>query len=103
MMLDTVSDAAAPLQGRSEVAGGRALRNGVAAVVRGVTRLRAQWTSRAEPRLRVAETVSFGEKRFLAIVEVDGERLLIGGAAGQVSLLRSLDPMRDRTAMVSAE
>jgi hypothetical protein len=41
-------------------------------------------------RLRVIETVSLGEKRFISIVEVDGERLLIGGGGEGVRLLKSL-------------
>lgn len=46
----------------------------------------------AAPRqLRVAETVSLGEKRFVAIVHVEGRRFLIGGGAAGVSLLTRLD------------
>lgn len=41
-------------------------------------------------RLRVSETVSLGEKRFVSIVEVDGVSLLIGGGSGHVSLLTQL-------------
>lgn len=41
-------------------------------------------------RLRVAETISLGEKRFVSIVQVDGCDYLIGGAAGSVSLLTAL-------------
>ncbi len=40
--------------------------------------------------LRIAETVSLGEKRFVAVIEVDGKRLLIGGSASGVSLLTAL-------------
>ncbi len=42
-------------------------------------------------RLRVAETVSLGEKRFVSIVEVDGRSLLIGGGSAGVALLQQLD------------
>ena len=45
----------------------------------------------ASRRLRVAETISLGEKRFVSIVQVDGAQFLIGGAAGSVSLLAVLD------------
>ena len=31
-------------------------------------------------RLRVAETVSLGEKRFISILRVDGEQFLVGGS-----------------------
>jgi hypothetical protein len=42
-------------------------------------------------RLKVAETVSLGEKRFVSILQVDGTNFLVGGAAGSVSLLAILD------------
>ena len=42
-------------------------------------------------RLRVSETVSLGEKRFVSIVEVDGTSFLIGGGTAGVSLLTQLE------------
>jgi len=42
-------------------------------------------------RLRVAETVSLGEKRFVSIVQVDGEQFLIGGTPANVVLLAKLE------------
>lgn len=45
----------------------------------------------APKQLRVAETVSLGEKRFVAIVQVEGQRFLIGGGTAGVSLLTELD------------
>ncbi len=42
-------------------------------------------------RLRVSETVSLGEKRFLSIVEVDGQAFLVGGSSVNVALLASLE------------
>lgn len=66
------------------------------AITSAVLRLGAQWKARVEPRrLRIAETVSLGDKRFVAILEADGERLLIAGTPGQVMLLRSLRPLPD--------
>jgi hypothetical protein len=41
-------------------------------------------------QLRVSETVSLGEKRFVALVDIDGQKFLIGGGASGVSLLTSL-------------
>ena len=41
-------------------------------------------------RLRVSETVSLGDKRFVSIVEVDGVSFLIGGGTATVSLLTPL-------------
>ena len=42
-------------------------------------------------RMRVCESVSLGDKRFLAIVRVDSEHFLLGGSSGSVSLLAKLD------------
>jgi len=41
-------------------------------------------------RLRVAETVSLGEKRFVALVHVEDCEFLIGGGASGISLLTQL-------------
>lgn len=46
---------------------------------------------RPAKRLRVAETVSLGEKRFVAILEVDERKYLIGGGPTGVALLSQLD------------
>jgi hypothetical protein len=45
-------------------------------------------------RLRVCETVSLGEKRFIAVVQVDGEQFLVGGSSNSVSTLAHLDKAR---------
>ena len=42
-------------------------------------------------RLSVAETVSLGEKRFISIVRVDGEQMLVAGTQSQVVLLAKLE------------
>lgn len=41
-------------------------------------------------QLRVAETVSLGEKRFVAIIHADGQKYLIGGGSAGVALLTQL-------------
>ena len=43
-------------------------------------------------RLRIAETISLGEKRFVAIVAVEGREFLIGGGSAGMSLLARLGP-----------
>jgi flagellar biogenesis protein FliO len=45
-------------------------------------------------RLRVCETVSLGEKRFIAVIQVDGDQFLVGGSASSVSTLAHLEPPR---------
>jgi flagellar biogenesis protein FliO len=47
--------------------------------------------SPAARRLQLVEMQQLGEKRFVAILRVGGEELLIGGAAQSVSLLAKLD------------
>lgn len=42
-------------------------------------------------QLRVSDTVSLGEKRFIALVHVEGQKFLIGGGASGVSLLAELN------------
>ena len=41
-------------------------------------------------QLRVAETVSLGDKRFVAVVQVEGRKFLIGGGSAGVALLTQL-------------
>lgn len=49
--------------------------------------LKRNYVSSATKRLRVAETVSLGDKRFVAILRVDGREFLIGGGTSGISLL----------------
>jgi flagellar biogenesis protein FliO len=42
-------------------------------------------------RLQVTSTVSLGEKRFVAVIQVDGLQFLVGGGASNVALLAQLD------------
>jgi Flagellar biosynthesis protein, FliO len=42
-------------------------------------------------QLQVVETLPLGEKRFVAILNVEGRKLLIGGGASGVALLTQLD------------
>ena len=44
----------------------------------------------ARKGLRVCENVSLGERRFVAVVQVDRERFLIGGSSSSVSMLARL-------------
>jgi hypothetical protein len=52
--------------------------------------LHRKYTLSAAKRLRVGETVSLGEKRFVALVSVDGREFLLGGGTSGVSLLAQL-------------
>lgn len=50
----------------------------------------------ASKRLRVAETISLGDKRTISIVSVDGAQYLIGSSSGGVQLLTKLDPTTEQ-------
>ena len=50
-----------------------------------------QFTRSSTKRLQVTSSVSLGEKRFVAVVQVDGRQFLVGGGATNVSLLAQLD------------
>ena len=52
--------------------------------------LHAKYAATTTKRLRVSETVSLGEKRFVALVCVEGREFLVGGGASGVSLLAQL-------------
>ena len=53
------------------------------------------WTRRAvmtrkARRLRVCETLSLGERRFLAVIEFDRQEFLVGGTGSSLELLARL-------------
>lgn len=54
-----------------------------------------QWARRAVKvrkvrRLRVCETLSLGERRFLAVIEFDHQEFLVGGSGNSLELLARL-------------
>jgi flagellar biogenesis protein FliO len=53
--------------------------------------------------LRVVESVSMGEKRFVAIVQVEQARFLVGGGSAGVSLLARLDAAPEFSAVLSEQ
>jgi hypothetical protein len=64
-------------------------------LVRAWAWMQKKYTLTATKRLRVAETVSLGEKRFVALISVEGREFLIGGGAAGVSLLAQLGATAD--------
>ena len=60
-----------------------------------VATLRAKCAQGAVRRLTVSDTVALGEKRFVALLKIDGQEFLIGGGSGGVSLLATLESSRD--------
>ena len=53
--------------------------------------LHAKYALSSTKRLRVMEMVPLGEKRFLAVVSVEGREFLIGGGASGVSVVTQLE------------
>jgi len=53
--------------------------------------LRSNRAFGVEKQLRLGETITLGEKRFVAILHVEGKKFLIGGGASGISLLTALD------------
>ena len=60
-----------------------------------VSALKAGYAQRVTRRLSVSETVALGEKRFVALLKIDGQEFLIGGGSGGVSLLATLEGSQD--------
>jgi flagellar biogenesis protein FliO len=52
--------------------------------------LRGRIRPRPEKLLRLSETLSLGERRFVAVVEFERQKFLIGGTASSVCLLARL-------------
>jgi hypothetical protein len=47
-------------------------------------------TEQKTRKLRVCESVQLGEKKFVALIQADGQRFLIGGTSGSITLLATL-------------
>jgi flagellar biogenesis protein FliO len=60
----------------------------------GVAIVRSRVSARGADTIRLVTSRYLGAKRFLTIVEVDGERLLLGLAGDQVSLVARLGAAR---------
>ena len=56
---------------------------------------------KSKKRLRVCETVSLGDKRFVAVIEVDGEQFLVGGASNSVATLARLTRSQEFSEVLS--
>src|SRR5882724_10181997 len=65
--------------------------------------LRRVRVQQARKSLRVCENVSLGDKRFVAVIQVDEERFLIGGSSSSVSMLTRLQEMKAFAAALDRE
>jgi flagellar biogenesis protein FliO len=52
--------------------------------------LRRLWRRPAPRQLRLCETLALGERRFLAVIECERQKFLIGGSGSSVALLTQL-------------
>ena len=60
-----------------------------------IVRVRAALVAaRSSRRLKVVETVCLGEKRFVSILNIDGQELLLGGSPSSVVVLANLEGSR---------
>jgi hypothetical protein len=86
-----------PASSRNDI-GGAALRTAITYLKAGWSWIERKRTSQlSSRRLRVAETISLGEKRSVSIIQVDGAQFLIGTSASSVQLLAVLDKQQDET------
>jgi hypothetical protein len=68
------------------------LQNGSGLLSRALNWIRTRQSGRSRgKRLHVGATVSLGEKRFVAVIQVDGQQFLVGGGATNVTLLAQLN------------
>jgi flagellar biogenesis protein FliO len=82
---------ALPVPAAADVAPLRILQNTGGLLTRGLNWIRARQSARSNNRrLQVAATVSLGDKRFVALIQIDGLQFLVGGGATNVALLAQL-------------
>jgi flagellar biogenesis protein FliO len=48
------------------------------------------WRSHSSRQLRLLETLALGERRFVAVIEFEQEKFLIGGSGNSVAMLATL-------------
>lgn len=60
-------------------------------------------TRRVPKRLRLCENLPLGERRFVAVIEFDATRFLVGGTASSLTLLSRLPDSDHREERAAAE
>lgn len=53
-------------------------------------------------RLRICESVPLGDKRFVAVIQVDDQQFLLGGSANSIALLAQLEKPAEFAAVLNA-
>jgi len=59
----------------------------------------SRWRKHMPQQLRLGETLSLGERRFVAVVEFERQKFLIGGNGNGVSLLADLQTLSAGTSV----
>ena len=62
-----------------------------------LSRIRSLAAGHRQRRLRLCETLSLGEKRFVAVVEYGAQKFLLAGTPQNISLLQRLDESSGET------
>jgi hypothetical protein len=87
----TPAMALAPAPAQAEEQSQR-FQNGSGLLTRALNWVRTRQSARSRgKRLHVGASVSLGEKRFVAVIQVDGQQFLVGGGATNVTLLAQLN------------
>ena len=83
---------AVPLPVPADLAPLRTFQNTAGLLTRGLNWIKSRQSARSsDRRLQVAACVWLGDKRFVAVIQVDGLQFLVGGGATNVALLAQLN------------
>ena len=55
-----------------------------------------QRSTKSQSRLKLCDTLSLGERRFVALIEMESQQFLVGGSASTVTLLATLSKAKNR-------
>ena len=104
MSTDILTDAASPAATTEFPAQtlSRCGRHVVNFLVRLAAQARKIQVRQNKKRLRVCETVPLGDKRFVAVIQVDDQQFLLGGSSTSVSLLAQLEKPADFAKVLNA-
>ena len=61
------------------------------------------WRSRPPRQLRLRETLALGERRFVAVIEFEEQRFLIGGTQSSMTLLAEMAQSRGAAGSASSD
>lgn len=58
--------------------------------------LRSLQRDKSQSRLKLRDTLSLGDRRFVALIEMESQQFLVGGSASTVTLLATLSKTKTR-------